>query len=119
MPQYETLALSRRDREVFFDVLTHPPAPAERLQRALAEHQRRVAVLPMDVIKRLAGRSTRFPLARLRERVAAGRERAAARPKQTPLALHTPSPPAPLPQAGEGSKTRAPWAACERCENLK
>jgi uncharacterized protein (DUF1778 family) len=41
--EHETLALSLRDREAFFDALIHPPAPAERLQRALAEHQRRVS----------------------------------------------------------------------------
>jgi uncharacterized protein (DUF1778 family) len=41
--EHETLALSARDRAAFFDALINPPAPPERLQRALAEHQRRVA----------------------------------------------------------------------------
>ena len=40
--EHETLVLSDRDRAVFFDVLVNPPAPSERLQRALAEHKRRV-----------------------------------------------------------------------------
>jgi uncharacterized protein (DUF1778 family) len=35
--------LSERDRKVFFDALIHPPKPAKRLQRAMAEHKRRVA----------------------------------------------------------------------------
>jgi uncharacterized protein (DUF1778 family) len=41
--EHETLALSDRDRKAFFDALINPPAPSERLARALAEHQRRVA----------------------------------------------------------------------------
>ncbi|MBS0222349.1 MAG: DUF1778 domain-containing protein [Proteobacteria bacterium] len=41
--EHETLALSDRDRKAFFDALIHPPEPSERLQRALAEHKRRVA----------------------------------------------------------------------------
>jgi uncharacterized protein (DUF1778 family) len=41
--EHETLALSARDRTVFFDALVHPPKPNERLTRALAEHKRRVA----------------------------------------------------------------------------
>jgi uncharacterized protein (DUF1778 family) len=41
--EHETLALSDRDRKAFFDVLINPPEPSERLQRALAEHKRRVA----------------------------------------------------------------------------
>jgi uncharacterized protein (DUF1778 family) len=41
--EHETLTLSQRDRTAFFDVLIHPPKPNARLQRALAEHKRRVA----------------------------------------------------------------------------
>jgi uncharacterized protein (DUF1778 family) len=41
--EHETLVLSERDRAVFFDTLVDPPAPSERLQRAFAEHERRVA----------------------------------------------------------------------------
>jgi uncharacterized protein (DUF1778 family) len=40
--KHETLVLSDRDRQVFFDALVHPPSPSERLQRAFAEHKRRV-----------------------------------------------------------------------------
>ena len=40
--EHETIVLSDRDRAVFFDTLVNPPVPNERLQRALAEHQRRV-----------------------------------------------------------------------------
>lgn len=40
--EYETLALSARDRKAFFDTLVNPPEPNERLARALAEHKRRV-----------------------------------------------------------------------------
>ena len=40
--EHETIVLSDRDRAVFFDTLVNPPAPNERLQRAFAEHQRRV-----------------------------------------------------------------------------
>lgn len=40
--EHETLVLSERDRLVFFDTLVNPPAPSERLQRALAEHKHRV-----------------------------------------------------------------------------
>ncbi len=40
--EHETLLLSDRDRAVFFDALVSPPAPSERLQRAFAEHKRRV-----------------------------------------------------------------------------
>ncbi len=39
---HETLLLSDRDRAVFFDALVSSPGPSERLQRALAEHKRRV-----------------------------------------------------------------------------
>jgi uncharacterized protein (DUF1778 family) len=41
--EHETLRLSTRDRQVFFDTLVNPPAPSERLARALAEHSRRIA----------------------------------------------------------------------------
>jgi uncharacterized protein (DUF1778 family) len=40
--EHETIVLSERDRVVFFDTLVNPPAPNERLQRAFAEHKRRV-----------------------------------------------------------------------------
>jgi uncharacterized protein (DUF1778 family) len=40
--EHETLVLSERDRTVFFDTLVNPPAPNERLERAFAEHKRRV-----------------------------------------------------------------------------
>jgi uncharacterized protein (DUF1778 family) len=40
--EYETIVLSERDRVVFFDILVNPPAPNGRLQRAFAEHKRRV-----------------------------------------------------------------------------
>src|SRR5450432_3585297 len=40
---HDTLVLSDRDRAVFFDALISPPAPSERLQRAFAEHRRRIA----------------------------------------------------------------------------
>jgi uncharacterized protein (DUF1778 family) len=36
------LVLSDQDQAVFFDALVNPPAPSERLQRAFAEHKRRV-----------------------------------------------------------------------------
>ena len=42
--EHETLVLSERDRAVFFDALVAPPALSERLQRAFAEHKRRVPV---------------------------------------------------------------------------
>jgi uncharacterized protein (DUF1778 family) len=41
--EHETLVLSDRDRKAFFDAMVNPPEPSERLARALAEHQRRVA----------------------------------------------------------------------------
>ena len=41
--EHETLVLSERDRQVFFDTLINPPKPSERLRRALAEHRRRIA----------------------------------------------------------------------------
>jgi uncharacterized protein (DUF1778 family) len=40
--EHETIVLSERDRTVFFDTLVNPPATNERLQRAFAEHKRRV-----------------------------------------------------------------------------
>ena len=40
--EYETLVLSDRDRAVFFDALANPPPTSKRLQRAFAEHKRRV-----------------------------------------------------------------------------
>ena len=40
--EHETIVLSDRDRAVFFDVLVNLPALSERLERAFAEHQRRV-----------------------------------------------------------------------------
>jgi uncharacterized protein (DUF1778 family) len=41
--EHETLELSDRDREAFFEALIHPPKPSERLLRALAAHTQRVA----------------------------------------------------------------------------
>lgn len=41
--EHETLLLSDRDRVAFFNALTNPPEPSERLMRALTEHKRRVA----------------------------------------------------------------------------
>src|SRR5712675_498683 len=41
--EHETLVLTERDRELFFDVLVNPPAQNKRLRRAFAEHRRRVA----------------------------------------------------------------------------
>lgn len=41
--EHEMLMLSERDRDAFFDALINPPAPSDRLQRALADHKRRVA----------------------------------------------------------------------------
>jgi len=40
--EHETLMLSERDREVFFDTLMSPPQANERLIRAMAEHKRRI-----------------------------------------------------------------------------
>lgn len=40
--KHETMALGRRDAEVFFDALANPPAPNGALQTALDEHGRRV-----------------------------------------------------------------------------
>jgi uncharacterized protein (DUF1778 family) len=36
----QTLALSDRDGEAFFEALINPPKPRERLVRALAAHKR-------------------------------------------------------------------------------
>lgn len=44
--EHETLVLSDRDRKAFFDALINPPPPNARLMRALAEHKRRVRVVP-------------------------------------------------------------------------
>lgn len=43
LAEHETLALSERDRHVFFETLITPPQPSERLARALAAHERRVS----------------------------------------------------------------------------
>ena len=40
---HETLTLSERDRQAFFDALIDPPRPSERLVRAMAEHKQRIA----------------------------------------------------------------------------
>jgi uncharacterized protein (DUF1778 family) len=40
--EHETIVLSERDRATFFDTLVNPPTPSKRLQRAFAEHKRRV-----------------------------------------------------------------------------
>jgi uncharacterized protein (DUF1778 family) len=40
--EHERIVLSERDRVVFFETLVNPPAPSEQLQRAFAEHNRRV-----------------------------------------------------------------------------
>ena len=41
--EHETLTLTERDRQAFFDALVRPPKPSARLARALAEHKRRIA----------------------------------------------------------------------------
>lgn len=41
--RHETLVLSDADRKRFFEVLTNPPSPSERLKRAFAASRRRVA----------------------------------------------------------------------------
>ena len=41
--EHETLTLSERDLQAFFDALVNSPRPSERLVRALAMHQRRIA----------------------------------------------------------------------------
>lgn len=40
--QHETVALSRRDAEVFFDAVGNPPKPNAKLAKAIEEHRRRV-----------------------------------------------------------------------------
>lgn len=40
--RHETMVLSERDRQVFFDALVHPPKPNARLRRALRSAQERV-----------------------------------------------------------------------------
>lgn len=40
--EHETLRLSDRDLDVFFEALVNPPAPNERLARAFSDHARRV-----------------------------------------------------------------------------
>jgi uncharacterized protein (DUF1778 family) len=40
--EHETLVLSERERQAFFDALIDPPRPSKRLVRAFAEHRRRV-----------------------------------------------------------------------------
>jgi uncharacterized protein (DUF1778 family) len=40
--EHETMVLSRRDAEVFFDRLADPPAMSAELSAALEEHDRRV-----------------------------------------------------------------------------
>ena len=40
--EHETLSLSERDRAAFFDALENPPAPHQRLVKAMAEHKRRI-----------------------------------------------------------------------------
>jgi uncharacterized protein (DUF1778 family) len=40
--RHETLVLSQRDREVFFDSLVHPPKPNARLKRAFRATEGRV-----------------------------------------------------------------------------
>lgn len=41
--RHENLALTERDRAVFFDALMHPPKPNARLRRAFREARERVA----------------------------------------------------------------------------
>lgn len=41
--QHETILLSERDRATFFEALLNPPEPNERLRRAFADHDARVA----------------------------------------------------------------------------
>ena len=40
--RHETMALSRRDAEAFFDAILDPPKLSARLRKALEEHGRRV-----------------------------------------------------------------------------
>ena len=41
--RHETLVLSERDRQVFFDALIHPPKPNARLRRAFHSAKQRIA----------------------------------------------------------------------------
>ena len=41
--EHETLSLSERDRAAFFAALENPPEPNQRLVKAMAEQQRRIA----------------------------------------------------------------------------
>lgn len=38
--RHETMVLSERDREAFFDALIHPPRPSDRLRRAFRASKR-------------------------------------------------------------------------------
>lgn len=40
--QHETLVLSERDRQIFFNALIHPPKPNARLRRAFKTERRRL-----------------------------------------------------------------------------
>ena len=40
--EHETMALSRRDAEVFLDAIVNPPRPSAKLRKAIEEHRRRV-----------------------------------------------------------------------------
>lgn len=40
--RHETMVLSQRDREAFFDALIHPPRPNARLRRAFRASQRAI-----------------------------------------------------------------------------
>jgi uncharacterized protein (DUF1778 family) len=42
--RHETMVLSERDREAFFNALVHPPKPNARLRRAFRSAQERIAV---------------------------------------------------------------------------
>jgi uncharacterized protein (DUF1778 family) len=41
--RHQTLVLSDRDRQVFFDTLVNPPKPSARLKRAFKAERRRIA----------------------------------------------------------------------------
>lgn len=41
--RHETIVLSKRDRDVFFNALIHPPKPSARLKQAFRSAQERVA----------------------------------------------------------------------------
>ncbi len=43
LARHETLALSERDRQIFFDALIHPPRPNARLRRAFKAERARIA----------------------------------------------------------------------------